>query len=82
MSDTNRPVQSQKKVRLLKFWVEVKEELYYLSSERKGDDQLRSYCEANLRLCFAWANIQFSHSAAQIILTSGTFYNNLVMKIV
>ena len=26
--------------------------MYYLSSENKGADQLRSYCEADLRLCF------------------------------
>ena len=26
--------------------------LYYPSSENKGADQLRSYCEADLRLCF------------------------------
>ena len=26
--------------------------MYYLFSENKGLDQLRSYCEADLRLCF------------------------------
>ena len=26
--------------------------LYYPCSENKGTDQLRSYCEADLRLCF------------------------------
>ena len=26
--------------------------LYYLCSENKGADQLRGYCEADLRLCF------------------------------
>ena len=36
--DTNRPVQSLKKARILKFWVEVAEELYYPSSENKGAD--------------------------------------------
>ena len=51
-SDKKRPVQSQKKVRILKFWVEVAEELYYPSSENKGTDQLCSYCSADLRLCF------------------------------
>ena len=51
-SDTIRPVQSQKQARSLKFWLEVQDELYYLSSENKGADQLRSYCEADLRLCF------------------------------
>ena len=28
------------------------EKLYYPNSENKGADQLRSYCEADLRLCF------------------------------
>ena len=51
-SDTNRPVQSQKRARILKFRIKVEEELYYASSENKGADQLRSYCEADLRLCF------------------------------
>ena len=51
-SDTNRPVQSQKKVRILKFWVDVEEELYYQSSENKDADQLCSYYTADLRLCF------------------------------
>ena len=51
-SDTNRPVQLQKQDRSLKFWNEVVEELYYPCSENKGADQLRNYCEADLRLCF------------------------------
>ena len=51
-SDTNRPVQAQKQARSLKFWIEVEEELYYPSRENTGADQLRSYCEADLRLCF------------------------------
>ena len=51
-SDTNRPVQSQKRARSLKFWIQVEEELYYPSSENKGADQLRGYREADLRLCF------------------------------
>ena len=50
--DTNRPVQSQKMARSLKFWIEVEKGLYYLSSKNKGADQLRSYCEAVLHLCF------------------------------
>ena len=40
-SDTNRPVQSQKRARSLKFGILVEEELYYPSSENKGTDQLR-----------------------------------------
>ena len=51
-SDTNQAVQAQKMARSLKFRIEVEEELYYPSSENKGADQLRSYCEADLRLCF------------------------------
>ena len=51
-SDTNRPVQAQKRARSLKFWIKVEEELHYLSSENKGADQLRSCFEADLRLCF------------------------------
>ena len=51
-SDTNQPVQAQKRARSLKFRIKVEEELYYPSSENKGADQLRSYCEADLRLCF------------------------------
>ena len=59
--DTNQSVQSQKKVRSLKFWIYVEEKLYYPCSKNKGADQLRSYCEAGLRLCF-WIgkNLVFS----------------------
>ena len=51
-SDTNRPVQSQKQARSLKFRIEEEEGLYYPCSENKGTDQLRGYREADLRLCF------------------------------
>ena len=51
-SDTNQPVQSQKIARSLKFGMNEEEKLYYPYSENKGADQLRSYCEADLRLCF------------------------------
>ena len=51
-SDTNRPVQAQKRAKSLKFRIKVEEELYYPSSENKGADQLRGYREADLRLCF------------------------------
>ena len=50
--DTNRAAQAQNNTRSLKFRIEVEEELYYPCSENKGADQLRSYCEADLRLCF------------------------------
>ena len=51
-SETNRPVQSQKRARSLKFRIKVEEKLYYPSSENKGADQLRGFREADLRLCF------------------------------
>ena len=51
-SDSNRPVQAQKRARSLEFRISVEEELYYPGSENKGADQLRGYREADLRLCF------------------------------
>ena len=51
-SDTNRPVQAQKRARSLKFRMKEEEGLYYPSGENKGADQLRGYREADLRLCF------------------------------
>ena len=64
--DTNQP---WKKARIMKFWLYVEEELYYLCSESKGADQLRSFCEADLRLCFRIGkNSFFFHDATQIYL--------------
>ena len=51
--DKNRAVQSLQMVRGWKVWIKKVEELYYPCSENKGADQLRSYCEADLRLCFS-----------------------------
>ena len=51
-SDTNQAAQSQKQARSLKFRTYEEEEVYYPCSENKGADQLRGYCEADLRLCF------------------------------
>ena len=51
-SDTNQSVQAQKMARGLKFWIQEEEGFYFPSSENKGADQLRGYCEADLRLCF------------------------------
>ena len=45
-SDINLPVQSQKQARSGRRG-------FVLSSENKGADQLRSYCEADLHLCFS-----------------------------
>ena len=67
-SDINRPVQAQKIARSLKFRILLEEELYFPSNENKGADQLRSYCEADLRLCFRLCRFTcwFSHVAAQL----------------
>ena len=51
-SDINQSVQSLEQARSLKFWIQVEEELHYPYSENKSADQLRSYCEADVRLCF------------------------------
>ena len=40
--------------------------MYYPCSENEGTDQLRSCCEADLRLCFRHADCWFSHAAAQL----------------
>ena len=48
-----RPGQTQIGLYSHKRWrIEVDEGLYYQYSEIKGPDQLRSYCAADLRLCF------------------------------
>ena len=59
-SDTNRPVQAQKRARRLKFRIYVEEELYYPSSENKDADQLRGYRV----FVFAFAGCWLSHEAA------------------
>ena len=51
-SETNRAEQPQKMARGLYFRIEEEERLYYPCSENKGADQLRSYREADLQLCF------------------------------
>ena len=48
----NWAVPPQKMARSLKFQIKKVEGLYYPYSENKGADQLRSYCAADLRLCF------------------------------
>ena len=62
-SDTNQPVQAQKRARSLKIRIYVEDELYYPSSENKGADQLirKLICA----FVFANADCWFSHGAAQ-----------------
>ena len=69
MSDTNQLVQLQTMARSLKFRIQEEEELYYPCSENKGADQLRSYCEADLRLCFCISNNPvFSQCGSYVIV--------------
>ena len=65
-SDTNTPVQSQKRVRSLKFRIKVEEELYYPSSENKGADQLCVFVFFVCVFVFAYADCWFTHEAAHI----------------
>ena len=51
-SDTNQAAQLPKMTRGLKFRIKEVEGLYYPCCENKGAVQLRSYREADLRLCF------------------------------
>ena len=64
-----------------KFCIKKIEELYYPYSQNKGADQLRSYCETDLRLCFhicraklicafvfPYADCWFSHEVSQMTL--------------
>ena len=41
--------------------------MYYLRSENKDTDQLRSYFAADLRLCFRICKSRFPHDAAQFV---------------
>ena len=68
-SDTKQPVQPQKIARSLKIRIKEKEGLYYPSSENKGTDQLRYYCEADLRICFRIGkNLVFSCHRSNVVL--------------
>ena len=78
-SDTNRPEQLQKQAKSLKLWSYVEEELYYPSSENKGTDQLHSYREADLRLCFRLCRLLVFPWGGSFIRTSivAAFYSQL-----
>ena len=61
-SDINLTLQPQKMARGLQFWNQEEDGLYYPCSESKGADQLHSYSEAALHLCFCiHAKSWFSH---------------------
>ena len=55
--------------------------MYYLCSENKGTDQLHSYCKADLRLGFAYADCWFSHAAAQIIVMDNHSTETYTLKL-
>ena len=57
-SDTNRPVQSQKKVRRMKFRIEEEGGWYYPCCENRGADQLL--------FVFANADCWFSHTVGAL----------------
>ena len=59
--EKNRPVQSRKEARSLKFRIYVDEGLFYPCSENKGADQLCSYCTADLRLWFRICRMSLAH---------------------
>ena len=61
-SDTNRPVQAQKRARSLKFQILEEEELYYTCSENKGAKLIRVFV-------FAYADCWFCHEAAHLKLS-------------
>ena len=65
-SDTNRPVQAQKRARSLKFWSYVEEELYYPSSENKGMIRFAVTAKLICVFVFAYADCWFSHEAAHL----------------
>ena len=75
-SDTNRAVQLRMVARGLKLWVQEEEVLYYPCSENKGADQLRSYCAADLRLCFRKCKNRFSHNEAHMCVKAVFYFGN------
>ena len=57
--------------------------MHYPCSENKGadhSDQLRSYCEADLRLCFRNMQNQILEMSNQQILNATGFYSCQVLK--
>ena len=67
-SDSNRPVQAQKRARSLKFRIYVEEALYYPSGENEGADQLRVTAKLICVFVFTYADCWFSHEAAHLFL--------------
>ena len=68
----NQSVQSQKRARILKFWLLVEKELFYPCSENKSAD---SYCEADLRLLF-WHRQKSGFLTMQLSSLSSLLFSN------
>ena len=66
-SDINGSVQSQLEI-------SEEEKFYYSSGETKGADQLRSYCESDLRLCFRICKIP-------VFSRCGSYYNVRMVRL-
>ena len=65
--DTNRPVQSQKRARSLKFSINVEGELYYPCSENEVGADQRKFAVTVKLICafgFAYEDCWFYHEAA------------------
>ena len=80
-SDTNQAVQSQKQARSLKFWSYKVDELYYMCSKNKGADQLRSYCEAELRLCACICRLLVFPWGSSNVVCKLNFFNFILSKL-
>ena len=52
--------------------------MYYPSSENKGADQLRCYCEADLRLCFRLGRLLVFPCGGSHIMVEIEFSNLLL----
>ena len=71
-------VQPQKIARALRFWILKGEGLYHLYSEKKGADQLHSYCWS---FVFACAKIWFCHDALKFCYSACLFATRLCTMI-
>ena len=66
-SDTNRPVQSQRKVRSLEYRIQEEKELYYISvAKTKALISFVFTAKLSCAFVFAYADCWFSCAAAQM----------------
>ena len=80
MSDTNQAVQPQNMARVLKFYIWKEEGLFYLCSENKGPDQLRSYYKSICVFVFAFVKSRFSRDMAYLDVNRKQKYTCLVLR--